>query len=87
MCDVRATVVGEKVFAAAIRNDKLAKNSRVRDWRIGHYQGEMRIEAYTDFPENVARMCVAHTKALRLYYGAIDLVLDKKGEFTVYALQ
>jgi glutathione synthase/RimK-type ligase-like ATP-grasp enzyme len=78
--DVRVTVIGEKVFAATIRTSKLDKNSKVRDWRIGHYQGEMQIEAYLDFPDEVARMCVEHTKAMGLRYGAIDLIMDTEGE-------
>jgi glutathione synthase/RimK-type ligase-like ATP-grasp enzyme len=78
--DVRVTVIGEKVFAAIIRTSKLNQNSKVRDWRIGHYEGEMQIEAYIDFPAEAARMCVEHTKAMGLRYGAIDLIMDTKGK-------
>ena len=78
--DVRVTVVGDKVFAARIVNDKLDAFSAIRDWRIGHYKGDMLFKAYEDFPAATAQQCVEHVKVMGLNYGAIDLVADKKGK-------
>lgn len=80
-CDVRVTVVGEKVFAARIRNVNQPEGSMVRDWRAGYYQGELHIEPYDNFPREIASRCVAHAKELGLLYSAIDLVEDAKGNF------
>lgn len=76
--DVRVTVVGHKTFPAIIRHTN-AKESNIRDWRLGHQDGNLQIEAYENFPSEVAELCVAHTHKLGLVYGAIDLVMDKKG--------
>ncbi|MGH7196821.1 MAG: hypothetical protein ACREGJ_03620 [Candidatus Saccharimonadales bacterium] len=79
--DVRVTVVGNKVFAAAITGSAIDEaGSVVRDWRIGHFKGDMKIEALA-LPKRVAALCVAHVKELGLSFGAIDLVVDKKGKF------
>jgi glutathione synthase/RimK-type ligase-like ATP-grasp enzyme len=77
--DVRVTVVDNEVFAAKISNDSLDDSSPVLDWRIGHSQGDMRIESY-ELPQKTERQCVALIKALGLSYGAIDLVMDKQGQ-------
>jgi glutathione synthase/RimK-type ligase-like ATP-grasp enzyme len=76
--DVRVTVIGDKVFAAIIRH-KADKGSSILDWRLGHFDGDLNIEAYTGFPSDIAKLCVQHVKALGLVFGAIDLVMDKKG--------
>ncbi len=78
--DVRVTVIGEKVFAAMIRTSNLDQDSKVRDWRVGHYQGKMQIEAYADFPDEIAQMCIEHTRGMGLRYGAIDLIMDTSGK-------
>lgn len=78
--DVRVTVVGDKVFPAIIRANGFDDDSAIRDWRLGHYEGELRIEPYENFPADVARMCVEHNKALGLKYGAIDFVMDKHNQ-------
>ena len=79
--EVRAIVVGEQVFAAIVQsNTPDAKNAdRIRDSRFGHYEGTVQITAAKDFPADIARMCIAHTKALGLHFGAVDLIRDKKG--------
>lgn len=77
--DLRVTVIGKKVFAAIITVDKLDENSTIRDWRIGHHEGEMHIEPY-ELPNEMEDMCIALVQELGLNFGAIDLVLDKKGK-------
>lgn len=76
--DVRVTVVGHKTFPAIIRHTN-EQDSNIRDWRLGHQDGNLQIEAYEHFPADIADLCVAHTHKLGLVYGAIDLVMDKKG--------
>ncbi|MEK7153311.1 MAG: hypothetical protein AAB834_05155 [Patescibacteria group bacterium] len=78
--DVRVTVVGDQVFAAKISNKGIDKHSPILDWRIGHYRGKMRIEAFPDFPDTVARQCIDFIKLSGLLFGAIDMVMDKNGE-------
>jgi glutathione synthase/RimK-type ligase-like ATP-grasp enzyme len=80
MFDVRVTVVGDAVFAAKITNPALGKDLPVTDWRLGHFTGDMRIEAFIDFPAEMAQKCVALVRALGLEYGAIDFVADEHGE-------
>ncbi len=79
--DVRATVIGDKVFAASIRNAGLKPHTEVRDWRVGHFEGEIYTEPIENFPQDIADMCIAHTRKLGLAFGAVDLVADKKGKF------
>lgn len=79
--DIRVTVVGDKVFAAKIYNTGLKTDSPIRDWRVGHQKGNLQIEAFEDFPQALAQLCVQHVRALGLNFGAIDLVADKNGEF------
>ncbi len=82
--DVRVTVVDTQVFAAIVKSNKEGEDSvwaRVRDSRVGHYDDHgISIEAL-DMPKEIADLCVAHNKALGLRYGAIDLVIDKKGKY------
>jgi len=78
--DVRVTVVGAKAFAAKIHTKGLRADSPVRDWRVGYFQGEVIVESYKDFPEDVARLCALHVKRLGLTFSAIDLVADRQGQ-------
>ncbi|MGH7157908.1 MAG: hypothetical protein ACREGD_02400 [Candidatus Saccharimonadales bacterium] len=79
--DVRVTVVGNKTFSAAIRSGALEKeNSMVRDWRFTETDNSIHFEMF-DLPPQIAKLCVTHVKQLGLEFGALDLVLDKKGKF------
>ncbi|MET1033294.1 MAG: hypothetical protein ABWX94_02240 [Candidatus Saccharimonadales bacterium] len=79
--DVRVIVVGDKVFAATVHAEGVPTNTKVYDYRLGHYEGKVVLEALHDFPEELARQCVAHNKALGLRFGALDFVRDKDGIF------
>ncbi len=73
--DIRATVIGERVFAAAIHSQD--KSETEVDWRSG-----TRLDLRHDpiaLPTEVAEKCLSVTKALGLRYGAIDLVADEDG--------
>ena len=79
--DIRVTVVGDKVFAAAIRGSLVDDpSSPVRDWRMANFDEHMDIRAF-DLPKKLAKQCADHVRAMGLSYGAIDLILDKKGVF------
>jgi glutathione synthase/RimK-type ligase-like ATP-grasp enzyme len=79
--DIRVTVVGSKVFAAAIRvGQHHDVSASVRDWRLASFEENMDIVIF-DLPAKIARLCQQHVRQLGLVYGAIDLILDKKGKF------
>lgn len=82
VADIRVTVVGEQVFAAII-HDKVDTNpAAVRDWRFGHSAAAIYFASYDkEFPLEMKKRCVELVKRLGLKYGAIDIVLNKKGEF------
>lgn len=75
--DIRATVIGNRVFAAAIHSQDHSDTEV--DWRSG-----TRLDLKHDpieLPQYVAQKCVALTMALELRYGAIDLIADKEGRY------
>ncbi len=73
--DVRVTVIGDKVFAAAIHSQD--HDETEVDWRSGT-RHDLWHEAI-ELPSAVASQCLAITAALGLRYGAIDLVTDPDG--------
>jgi glutathione synthase/RimK-type ligase-like ATP-grasp enzyme len=73
-CEIRATVVGDQIFAAVCYSQK--QNETRIDWRRSKLTFEK-----IDLPKEVAQMCIALTKKLHLRFGAIDLIKTKKGEY------
>lgn len=74
--DIRATFVGEKCFAVAIDSQSNPETSV--DWRKGeHILNHTPIE----LPDNVYCKCLNLMKRLKLHYGAIDFILDKRGNY------
>ncbi|HEX5597217.1 MAG TPA: hypothetical protein VFX61_14560 [Micromonosporaceae bacterium] len=69
--ELRVTVVGERVYAAAI--DSQRANHTRHDWR--RYDDKNTRMRPWNLPEDVADRCVRLTRQLGLCYGAIDLVL------------
>lgn len=76
--DVRVTVVGNTVFAAAIHIRK-QEDSSVRDWRPGQFTDNLDIAAYR-LPRAIEKQCVQLVRALGLNFGALDLIMDPKGK-------
>jgi hypothetical protein len=76
--DLRVTVVGDQSFPAEITVSDLS-DPGVRDWRAGHFDGNLSIVACEDLPSQVGQLCVDHTKKLGLRYGCTDLVVDQDG--------
>jgi hypothetical protein len=75
--DIRATVVGDRVFAASI-NSQDREETRV-DWRRGSRSDLL--HAPHQLPTRIASACVAVLQRLGLRFGAIDLILDPNGEY------
>lgn len=75
---LRVTVVGDQTFTAAVRDIGHDDRPAIIDRRRAYTAGKIRFNAY-DLPKSLQDRCVALTKALGLRFGAIDLLLDKKG--------
>lgn len=73
--DLRVTVVGERVFAAAIHSQETAYPV---DFRMD--MANARVEA-VDLPEEVSDELLALMARMGLVYGAIDLRLRPDGEY------
>ena len=74
--DVRATVVGNQVFAVTI--DSQAATETEVDWRKTS-RSDLAHSIY-NLPADIAKKCIALTSSLGLQFGAIDFVLDPSGE-------
>jgi glutathione synthase/RimK-type ligase-like ATP-grasp enzyme len=79
--DLRITVVGSDVHAAIIQDEGIAGFPEIRDWRLPYAfdNGEKRFEKYELKPA-VRKACVELVRKLGLQFGAIDLVMDRKGK-------
>jgi glutathione synthase/RimK-type ligase-like ATP-grasp enzyme len=73
--DVRATVIGDRVFAAAIYSQD--HDETEVDWRSGT-RTDLQHEAI-ELPQPIIDKCLALTGALDLRFGAIDLIADRDG--------
>ena len=73
---MRATFVGRKCFAVAIES-QLMEETQV-DWRNGEH-----ILQHTpiELPKDIENKCILLMERLGLNYGAIDIVLDKQGNY------
>jgi len=76
--ELRITVVGEKIFAAAIdpTHNKIKNIVDIRDNPIE----EIPHSVY-DLPENIVNLCRALLKMLGLKYGTIDMIVTPDNEF------
>ncbi|HTH72756.1 MAG TPA: hypothetical protein VL737_05365 [Candidatus Pristimantibacillus sp.] len=77
---LRITVVGDKVFAAAVRDPSYEDHPGIVDWRRAYTGGKLRFEKFT-LPAPLEAQCIELTKKLNLKFGAIDLLLDKDGKY------
>lgn len=76
-CDVRVTVVGRRIFAATI--DSQIRAETTIDWRRGSHPDLP--HARHELPDELASRCVSLVRQLGLRFAAIDLVLDRAGEY------
>lgn len=74
--DLRITVIGTEIYAAQIYS-QVNKSSEI-DWRKGSNILEHRAH---NLPKNIKKMCIDLIKRLNLNYSAIDMVLDKQGQY------
>lgn len=79
--DIRVTVVGDQAFPAYIVSEERYAPQPVRDARFGQLNGSLEITAAPDFPKYIAELCIAHTKAMGLTFGALDIIEDVEGKF------
>lgn len=75
--EIRATVIGSKVFAVAIHSQDHEES--LHDWRRG--DTETLHHVAHQLPNDVAARCVALTQSLNLAFGAIDLILTPEGDY------
>lgn len=78
--DIRVTVIGRKVFSAQVYDTEIGGYPRIRDWRIAHTAGQTHFEAHK-LPLALKSQCIHLVDKLGLRFGAIDLVVDKKGHY------
>ncbi|WP_028878818.1 MvdC/MvdD family ATP grasp protein [Terasakiella pusilla] len=76
-CDIRVTVVGDKVFATKILSQS-TEETKV-DWRRGEHVDL--IHQACILPEEIEEKCITLTRKLNLRFGAIDLILDQQGVY------
>ena len=74
--DLRIIVIGTNVYSTQIHS-QVNKNSEI-DWRRGQEILEQRVHV---LPKIIKKMCIDLTEKLNLSYSAIDMVLDKCGEY------
>lgn len=74
--DLRIIVIGTEIYAAQIHS-QVSKSSEI-DWRKGSDILEHRVH---NLPENIKKMCIELTKRLNLNYSAIDMVVDRQGQY------
>ena len=75
-CDVRVTIVGDSIYAAAIHSQDV-DSARV-DWRRSDVDLEHQVHA---LPDDIATACRRLMKALNLRFGAVDLVLTPNDQY------
>lgn len=80
VADVRVTVIGLHVFAAIIRDKGMPDKPNVRDWRVNHTVDRQQFEPFV-LPRPLRAACLSLVRRLGLQYGAIDLVIDKRGNY------
>ncbi len=77
--DIRATIVGKRIYAAAIYSQDFDETKV--DWRLSdHHKIKLRYEKI-NLPLDISELCISLTSQLNLRYSAIDLVLSKSGDY------
>ena len=75
--DVRATVVGDRVFSATIDSQTNPETSV--DWRRGSHP-DLPHDCHK-LPDDITSRCRSLVRQLGLKFAAIDLILDRKGDY------
>lgn len=74
--DLRVTVVGNKIFATEILSQE-NENTKV-DWRRGE---NVLIHRKVTLPKDIRDKCILLVSDLNLKFGAVDFIIDKKGNY------
>jgi len=78
--ELRVTVVGDQVFAAKVEGEEIdGTTSSFRDWRYAYAHGTFKATK-TEMSKALARKCVWLVRELNLEVGALDLIVDEKGQ-------
>ncbi len=75
--DIRATVIGEAVYAAEILSQEFDETKT--DWRCGS-RTDLPHRPH-DLPGDLRMKCIHLVRTLGLQFGAVDLVLDQGGRY------
>lgn len=72
--EIRVTIVGNECFAAYVESqtDEVTQI----DWR----RKKKKFKVY-ELPEKIKKMCLTLTQRLDISFGAVDLILDKSGQY------
>lgn len=76
--EIRITMVGESIFPIKINSQDYKETSL--DWRVPEYISKFNYELI-ELPADIIIMCKKLLKTLDLYFGAIDLIVDKDNNF------
>jgi hypothetical protein len=77
--ELRVTVVGNKVFSAAIQSQDSRRLQH--DWRHYHDFGESKYYSAYALPPKVEAMCVRMVEALGICFGALDLIVTPGDDY------
>lgn len=77
--ELRVTVVGKKIFTARVSGKDIDGQSGFRDWRYAHINETFKAEVAT-LDQATKEACIRLTQKFGLNFGAIDLIVDKKGK-------
>lgn len=78
-CDIRVTIVGNKVYAAAIHSQDYKETKT--DWRLSDLYGIDLKYTKHNLPSKIIESCVKITDYFNLNYSAIDLIYTPKHEY------
>lgn len=76
MCDVRVTVVGDKIFTTEIESQE--NKETLTDWRRGEH---ILKHVKSSLPAEIEHKCFQLLKLLNLHFGAIDFIKDITGNY------
>lgn len=78
--DIRINVIGNKVFAAAILSQE--NEMSMVDWRVWDVCEKFEMKHMSiKLPLEIEEQCIAINKYFNLNFSAIDMVLDKEGNY------
>jgi hypothetical protein len=80
-CDIRVTVVGDRVFAVEI--DSQSVPEAATDWRVASANVPHRSHV---LPTRIVAGCLALCRRLGLRFGALDFAIDQTGEYVFFEI-